>query len=97
MNASRSRYRRFLLSAKRAITTDDIPEDPYPAADIRDAVRRALRRLTPRQRAALVVSELLDLGNERTAELLGVRPSTVRNLVAKARDTLRTAMEQEDE
>jgi RNA polymerase sigma factor (sigma-70 family) len=99
LNAARSRYRRLVLSAKHAFTTADVDivDDPYRAADDRDAVERALRRLTPRQRAALVVSELLDLGSERAAELLGIRPSTVRNQVAKAHATLRTAMETDDE
>jgi RNA polymerase sigma factor (sigma-70 family) len=97
LNASRSRYRRFLLSAKHVFTTTDIAEDPYPAADARDALERALRRLTPRQRSALAVSELLDLGSERTGELLGISPSTVRNLVANAHDVLRTVMEPDDD
>jgi DNA-directed RNA polymerase specialized sigma24 family protein len=54
--------------------------DDMEEVESRDAVVRALAPLTPRQRAALVLVDLLDLTSEQAAEALGVRPSTVRVL-----------------
>jgi DNA-directed RNA polymerase specialized sigma24 family protein len=54
---------------------------------------RALGRLTKRQRAALVLTGLLDLTSDEAAEVLGIRASTVRVLVSRARVALREGME----
>ena len=95
LNASRSRYRRAVRAAKHVFeTTESV--DPYPEADERDVIERAIRSLPARQRTALVISELLDLGSEQTAALIGVSPSTVRNLIAAAHRSLRTTMESKD-
>jgi len=96
MNRFRSRRRHLACAAKRGLPFRSA-EDPFEAVDLRDEVVRAIRRLSPHQRAALVLTELLDLDSERAAELLGVRPSTVRNLAAQARASLKRAMEQHDE
>jgi DNA-directed RNA polymerase specialized sigma24 family protein len=64
--------------------------------DARDAVMRALGRITPRQRAALVLTDLLDLTSEDAARALGVRAPTVRVLAARARAALRDEMGGED-
>ena len=97
LNASSSRYRRMLTAAKHVVISTPQTEDPYPAVDARDAVVRAIRDLTPRQRGALVVTELFDLGAEQAGEILGVKASTVRNLVAQAHAAMRAAMEMDDE
>ena len=51
---------------------------------------RALGALTPRQRAALVLTDLLEMPSDEAAAALGVRPSTVRVLAARGRATLST-------
>ncbi|MEJ3745924.1 SigE family RNA polymerase sigma factor [Actinomycetes bacterium KLBMP 9797] len=64
---------------------------PEPAADRSDdvvvalAVRRALARLGPRQRAVLVLRYFEDRSEAQTAEILGVRVGTVKS---QARDAL---------
>jgi len=68
-------------------------EDPYEAVDLRDEVVRAIRGLAPHQRAALVLTELLEYPSGEAADFLGVRPSTIRNLAAQARATLKRVME----
>src|SRR6266545_2798992 len=55
----------------------------------RDAIVRALGRLTPAQRAALVLIDLVGLTSEEAGRALGVRPSTVRVLAARGRTMLR--------
>lgn len=96
MNGFRSRRRRLVRAARRVLPLGR-DEDPYAAADLRDELVRAIRRLAPRQRAALVLTELLDYGSEEAADLLGIRPATVRNLAAQARIAMKRAMEREDE
>jgi RNA polymerase sigma factor (sigma-70 family) len=95
MNVFRSRRRRMLRAARKVLPLPT-EQDPYGAADVRDEVIRGLRRLAPRQRAALVLVELLDLQSAEAASLLGVRPTTVRNLAAQGRTALRQVLESDD-
>jgi RNA polymerase sigma factor (sigma-70 family) len=60
----------------------------------RDVVMRALSRLTPRQRAAIVLMDLLGLTSDAAGQALGVRPSTVRVLAARARAVMKDGMEE---
>lgn len=92
MNRFRSRRRHLACAARRHVPFL-ATEDPYEAVDARDEVVRAIRDLTPHQRAAIVLTELLERSSREAAELLGVRPSTIRNLAAQARASLRRAME----
>ncbi|HEX9122958.1 MAG TPA: sigma-70 family RNA polymerase sigma factor [Actinomycetota bacterium] len=92
MNGFRSRRRR-LARMTRELLPSQTSEDPYERADLHDEVVRALRGLAPRQRAALVLTELLGFGSSEASELLGVRPTTIRNLAAQGRAALRRAME----
>ena len=58
LNAHRSRRRRLLRAARRAIVGERAP-DALALAEARDALSRALAALTVRQRAALVLTEML--------------------------------------
>ncbi len=92
MNVWRSRGRRTAVALRRAVRT--LPaDDGIAEVDARDAVVRALAPLTPRQRAALVLTDLLGLTSEEAGRALGVRASTVRVLAARARATLQEGME----
>ncbi|HWU19918.1 MAG TPA: SigE family RNA polymerase sigma factor [Nocardioides sp.] len=55
-----------------------------------DELWHALHRLPARQRAALVLRYYEDLPDEETAAVLGCRRATVRSLVARGLETLRT-------
>ncbi|MFI6265748.1 SigE family RNA polymerase sigma factor [Micromonospora sp. NPDC051006] len=56
----------------------------------RDAIRRALARLSRQQRAIVVLRYVEDLSVERTAELLGCSHGTVKVQAFRALRTLRT-------
>ncbi|SRR6266571_2751662 len=96
MNAFRSRYRRAVLAARRVVGLGP-GRDAFAAADERDLVARALATLTPRQRAALVLTELLGYGSEEAGRLLGVKGVTARVLASQARAALRVELERTDE
>jgi RNA polymerase sigma-70 factor (sigma-E family) len=67
---------------------------PTPDLELRDAVRRALRTLNNRQRAAIVLRYYEDRPDEEIAEILGCERATVRSLVARALPKLRPYLEE---
>ncbi|MEJ8281901.1 sigma-70 family RNA polymerase sigma factor [Pseudonocardia spirodelae] len=65
------------------------PERPAPVADDPPfAVRSLLARLEPERRAAFALTQLLGLGYDDAAAVLGCPPGTVRSRVARARTEL---------
>jgi RNA polymerase sigma-70 factor (ECF subfamily) len=90
MNAFRMRYRRSAMAARRLLQlVAPRGGDPLDQVEDRDHIDRVLASLTPRQRAALVLTELLGYSTEDAAQMLGVKAVTVRVLVSQARKSLR--------
>ncbi len=87
MNILRNRRRRAAVALRHASSRKE-SADELGAVEARDVVMRALGALTPSQRAALVLTDLLDMSSNDAAAALGVRPSTVRVLAARGRATL---------
>lgn len=96
LNSTRSRFRRLTVAAKRTLTPGQ-PEDPFAAADLRDQMVRELRKLPERQRAALVLLDLLDYRSEDAGEVLGITPATVRSLASHGRAALKLSLEADDD
>jgi RNA polymerase sigma factor (sigma-70 family) len=96
LNSTRSRFRRLALAAKRTLTPGQ-PEDPFAGADLRDEMVRALRELPERQRAALVLMDLLDYRSEDAAKVLGVTAATVRSLASHGRAAMKLSLEADDD
>jgi RNA polymerase sigma-70 factor (ECF subfamily) len=94
MNVFRSRYRRVLLAARRTLGVAR-PDDAIVAVDERDAAVRALAALSPRQRAAVVLTDLLGYPSEEAARMLGIRSSTVRMHTSRAHAALKETMTHE--
>jgi len=92
MNVWRSRARRAAVAVRRATHAFPI-DDSIAAAERRVDVVRALAKLTARQRAAVVLTDLVGLTSEEAGRALGIRPSTVRVLAARARSVLKEGME----
>ena len=88
MNGFRMRARRARVAARRVVHLE-AARDPFDDIELRDDVRRMLRGLPPRQRAALVLTEILRYSSEQAARILGIRPTTVRVLASQGRATLR--------
>jgi RNA polymerase sigma-70 factor, ECF subfamily len=91
LNGFRMRRRRATMTLRHLapIRTD---RDEFAEAEMRADVRALLLSLSPRQRAALLLVDLLGYPSEQAARILRVRPSTVRNLASQGRRALR-AME----
>jgi RNA polymerase sigma-70 factor, ECF subfamily len=87
LNVWRSRLRRAAVAARKVIHHIQA-DDEIAEVEGRDAVVRALAPLPARQRAAIVLMDVLDLSSERAGEVLGIRPATVRVLAARARAAL---------
>ena len=96
MNLFRNRYRRAKLGLRKVIGSDP-PVDAFDSADDRISVSSALRSLTPKQRAALVLTDLIGYPADEAGRMLGVRGSTVRSLSSTARAAMRDAKELSDE
>lgn len=64
-------------------------DDPAPAADLRIVLDGALRRLSHKQRAVLVLRYYEDLSEVQTAQALGVRLGTVKSQTRDALQRLR--------
>jgi RNA polymerase sigma-70 factor, ECF subfamily len=95
-NLFRDRRRRVLNRIRHLLASDQ-EEDAFARIDDREALIGALRTLSPRQRAALVLTELLDLDSNQAAELLKVKPVTVRVLASQGRAALKRELERPDD
>jgi RNA polymerase sigma-70 factor (sigma-E family) len=89
---------RTFLSARRRRSSGeqpyaDLPDSPVPdgteAADVRLSLHDALSRLSPADRAVLVLRYLDDLSVEEVAGRMGLSPGAVRNRSLRALERLR--------
>jgi RNA polymerase sigma-70 factor (ECF subfamily) len=88
LNGFRMRRRHAAVAAAKVIPGVE-PRDAFGDAEMRADLQTMLARLTPRQRAALLLVDLLGYGSVDAARIMQVRPSTVRALASHARGTLR--------
>lgn len=94
MNGFRRRYGRAMRTAKRSLRL--LPSDDRIAEiDERDATLRALAGLSPRQRAAVVLTDMLGFTSEQAARMLGIKASTVRMHASRAHAALKETMSRE--
>jgi len=96
MNVHRSARRRAVVAARNVVRPTPRP-DPFDDVVARDEVTRSLARLAPRQRAAVVVMDLLGYTSQEASEILGIRAGTVRTLTSQARATLLAGREPTDD
>jgi RNA polymerase sigma-70 factor (ECF subfamily) len=85
MNLFRNRYRRAALALRRALSLAPPETDDLAAVETHDAVVRLLQGLDPKQRAAVLLTAILDYSAEEAGRILGIRASSVRSLTTRAR------------
>jgi RNA polymerase sigma-70 factor (ECF subfamily) len=95
MNAFRKRYRRAQIL--RRITGSVAGGTTSLEVDASLELDETLRSLTPRQRAALVLTDLLGYNASEAASMLGVKPSTIGALKHQARTALKRDSETADD
>jgi RNA polymerase sigma factor (sigma-70 family) len=95
MNVFRNQYRRASMALRKTVGAAPA-QDVFQAVEGRDVAVRALAELTPRQRAALVLTEVLGYSGEETGKLLGIKASTVWALTHQARVGLQANQEVAD-
>lgn len=92
LNTWRSRRRRTAVALRKAVRPSRAG-DELASVDDTDLVVRALAVLTPKQRAAVVLTDLLEMTSQEAGDALGIRASTVRVLAGRGRERLRREME----
>lgn len=65
------------------------PESQWDKRELREAIARAMHRLTPEQRAVLTLREIRGLSYDEIAEALRLPAGTVKSRLARAREALR--------
>lgn len=91
-HARRALRKRRLWVSLKDHHHDTTGETPW----IEPALGKAIEALTKRQRAVVVLVHAFDLSHTETAELLGIRRSTVQNHVDRGMAKLRELMEVSD-
>jgi RNA polymerase sigma-70 factor (sigma-E family) len=98
VNLSRSHLRRkrveraYLRREQGSISSASGGAEAGRAVEDRDALWRAMRRLSDRQRAAIVLRYFEDLSEAEVAGVLRCRPGTVKSLVARGLEAMRAEM-----
>jgi DNA-directed RNA polymerase specialized sigma24 family protein len=85
MNTFRNRYRRALLGLRRELLLAPEATDELAEIESHDEVVRLLLGLAPKQRAAVLLTAILEYSAEEAGRMLGLRASSVRALTTRAR------------
>jgi RNA polymerase sigma-70 factor (sigma-E family) len=96
VNEARSRWRRQERRTRllpKALHSPEAVGDGTGVVDERDRVLDAIARLSPRQRAVVVLRFYEDHSEADTAEILGMAPGTVKSTLAAARRHLQSLLE----
>lgn len=96
MNRHRSAARRAIRRARRVVGLAE-GGDLFAAVEERDALARAMSRLSLRRRQALVLTELLGLSSAEAGHAMGIADVTVRRLASDGRAQIRQALEEADD
>ena len=98
VNLANSHHRRVRSErttlARRASLREPEPAPPDPGDS--DMLKRALLRLPPRQRTAIVLRFYEDLSEQQTADAMRIAVGTVKSLVSRGMDALRTHLPPEE-
>src|SRR5262249_15407894 len=71
LNGFRSRARRARVAARHLVTTDP-GHDPFDEVEVREDVRKLMATLTPRQRAALLLTDVYGYSSDHAARIMGI-------------------------
>ncbi len=89
INLARSERRRQHLASLWQSSPADDPAHLAHMGDVRSAIGHAFMRLTPRDRAVVVLRLVLQTSERESAEILGCAEGTVKSRLSRARHQLR--------
>ncbi|MDP9223821.1 MAG: SigE family RNA polymerase sigma factor [Actinomycetota bacterium] len=92
----RRRVERLYLERARSAGERDVASRPGRSLEDQEEMWHALRRLSQRQRAAIVLRFYEDLPEVEVAQILGCAPGTVKSLVSRGLEKLRSEIDGED-
>ena len=84
MNVFRGRYRRATLAVRRVLFLAPRATDDLAAVEIHDELLRMLGGLDRQQRAAVVLTGIMEYSAEEAGRILSIRASSVRSLTSRA-------------
>lgn len=89
LNGVRMRARRARMATRKILPATAGARDPFDDVNLQEDVRRMLRGITPRQRTAIVLTEIFGYSSEQAARIMSIQPTTVRALASQGRAALR--------
>lgn len=95
LNVHRSRLRRLAVRARRVLRASE--RDNIERVEAHDEIVRALTMLPPGQREALVLVEWLGFDSEAAGKAMGIKASSVRGHLSRAKATLREKWSDDDD
>jgi RNA polymerase sigma-70 factor (ECF subfamily) len=93
VHAAYAEHRRRRRQSPSETLSDGAADDPFLSVHDRDQLERGFARLSPEQRAVLVLQQYLSLSHEELAALLDIPVGTVRSRLHGARQAMRAALE----
>ncbi len=93
MNTFRNRYRRALLGLRRELLLAPEATDELAEIESHDEVVRLLLGLAPKQRAAVLLTAILEYSAEEAGRMLGLRASSVLALTTRARAQMKNEVD----
>ncbi|MGE0046317.1 MAG: sigma-70 family RNA polymerase sigma factor [Hyphomonadaceae bacterium] len=90
------RMRRAALERAHAAPSDDVaPDDPSLTTSVREAASTLFQRLPPKERATVLLKDVLDFSLEETAQMLQSNTGAVKSALHRGRARLAAAQAEE--
>jgi RNA polymerase sigma-70 factor (sigma-E family) len=89
LHLNHRRLRRLLTARRHREEAPSVETDPSGAAGVRSDVMRALLALPAAHREVLVLAGWLGMETEEVSRVLGIKPSSVRSRLTRARAALK--------
>jgi RNA polymerase sigma-70 factor, ECF subfamily len=94
--AAKRRRTREIVELKVSSSTDPVTLDTQHAVALRDELERGFRRLSPDQRAVLVLRHYLGLSLAESADVLGIPLGTMQSRLSRATQAMRAALQADE-
>ena len=94
--AARRRRGREIVVLKLASTVEAATSDDQHSVAVRDQLDRGFRRLSPEQRAVIVLHHYLGLSLVESAEVLAIPLGTMQSRLSRATQAMRAALEADE-